>query len=179
MRKGKGIGGHTRANRGASDSWLTPKWVLDRLGAFGLDPCPCLPQPWPTAARVLDGDGLQQEWDPKARIWLNPPYGPALGAWLRKLADHGDGIAITFARTETRAFFGAVWGRAKALLFLKGRLHFCYPDGTAAAGNAGGPSVLVAYGYGNALRLQHSGIPGALVTSHAVERQPGLFGDLT
>src|SRR5262245_22787269 len=109
MSRGKGIGGHTKPNGGASVCWLTPPHILERLGEFDLDPCPCLPQPFPTARRILNGDGLGQEW--KGRVWLNPPYGAELGLWLGKLARHGDGIAICFARTETRAFFANVWGK--------------------------------------------------------------------
>lgn len=165
--RGKGIGGHTRPGGGASVSWLTPPHVLDALAVrFDLDPCPCLPQPWPTARRVVAGDGLAEPWE--GRVWLNPPYGPDLGRWLGKLAAHGDGIAICFARTETRAFFSAVWGRASALLFLRGRLHFHRPDGTRAKGNAGGPSVLIAYGDHNADALETCGLPGAFVGRHLI-----------
>lgn len=166
-----GIGSHTKTGRGETDNWITPGWLLERLGGFDLDPCPCDGQPWPTALRHLEGDGLAQPWE--GRVWLNPPYGPQLGRWLAKLADHGDGIALVFARTETRAFFDAVWGRASGLLFLRGRLHFCRPDGTRAAGNAGGPSVLIAYGRENAAALRLSGIDGAYVGPQIVTA-PGL-----
>ncbi len=155
-----GIGGHHSA-RAATVEWLTPPEIIASLGPFDLDPCPCLPQPFPTAARVIEGDGLANPWE--GRVWLNPPYGSELGKWLSKLADHGDGIAIAFARTETRAFFDAVWGRASGLLFLQGRIHFHRPDGSRATGNAGGPSVLIAYGSECLQRLQNSGIPGAIV----------------
>jgi hypothetical protein len=83
------------------------------------------------------------------RVWLNPPYGRETGNWLAKLADHGNGIALIFARTETEMFFEQVWERADALLFLRGRLHFYHVDGTKAAANAGAPSVLIAYGENN------------------------------
>jgi hypothetical protein len=43
-------------------------------------------------------------------------------------------------------FFSEVWAKADAVLFLRGRLHFHYVDGTRAAANAGAPSVFVAYG---------------------------------
>ncbi len=77
---------------------------------------------------------------------MNPPYGPETGKWLEKLADHGNGIALIFARTETEMFFEQVWKRADCLLFLKGRLHFHRIDGSRAEFNAGAPSVLVGYG---------------------------------
>mgnify|MGYP001616450467 CR=1 FL=1 len=43
--------------------------------------------------------------------------------------------------------------KASAILFLKGRLSFCSPDGTPAKHNSGGPSCLVAYGDEAAERL--------------------------
>lgn len=164
--KRKGIGSHTKPNGGATVSWLTPPEIVTALGPFDLDPCPCLPQPFPTAARVIEGDGLEADWD--GRVWMNPPYGRALGSWLRRLAFHGNGIAISFARTETLAFSRYVWGHASGLLFLHGRLHFYRPDGTRAKGNAGGPSVLIAYGKDNAERLMTCGLQGSFVTE--VER---------
>ena len=82
---------------------------------------------------------------------------------MARLAEHGDGIALLFARTETAMFHKHVWNKADALLFLKGRLHFHRPDGTRASGNAGGPSVLIAYGTQNAAALKDSGLDGAFV----------------
>lgn len=67
---------------------------------------------------------------------------------MARLANHGSGTALVFARTETRWFVQTVWRRASALLFLEGRLTFHHGDGTASkvGHNSGGPSVLVAYG---------------------------------
>lgn len=96
-------------------------------------------------------------------MWLNPPYGQQAAQWLARLADHGRGIALIFARTETAMFFEHVWEKATALLFLKGRLHFHYVDGTRAAANGGAPSVLIAYGADDAEILKQCGIAGAFV----------------
>lgn len=95
-------------------------------------------------------------------MWLNPPYGNQTEQWIRRLAEHGNGIALIFARTETATFFPWVWERAKALLFIKGRLSFHNVDGTQG-GTAGAPSVLIAYGSGNVQSLMSSGVPGRLV----------------
>jgi len=38
---GKGIGGHTKAYRGATDDWITPPHIVGALGRFDLDPCAC------------------------------------------------------------------------------------------------------------------------------------------
>lgn len=158
-----GIGGHSKPYRGLSDDWITPKFVLDALGEFDLDPCASETQPWPTAKEsfTVKDDGLSQFW--KGRCWVNSPYGPLTKHWLRKLAEHGNGIALVFARTETKMFFDWVWPKADALLFLEGRLYFCYPDGKTAAANAGGPSVLIAYGQENVTALETCGLKGALV----------------
>jgi hypothetical protein len=163
---GRGIGGHCSPNRGLTDSWITPRAVVESLGQFDLDPCACTPQPWPCArdSYTIDTDGLTQEWF--GRVWLNPPYSNA-ARWLEKLAAHGDGIALIFARTETEMFRRFVWGKASGLMFLSGRLHFYKPNGERAKGNSGGPSVLVAYGNDNVVSLRNSGLSGSVVSGWA------------
>lgn len=167
---GLGVTGHASPYRGLTDVWLTPPELLAALGTFDLDPCAATEQPWRTATLEWTeaDDGLAREWPKSARCWVNPPYGPETVLWLSKLADHGNGIALTFARTETKMFFGQVWGRADALLFIRDRLYFHRPDGERAPANSGGPSVLIGYGLANADCLATCGIPGALVRNWAV-----------
>lgn len=157
-----GMGSH-HATTAETDVWLTPPAILDALGPFDLDPCSSVGRPWDTAAKhyTIEDDGLAQEWE--GRVWMNPPYGAQTGVWLERLAQHGDGVALIFARTETRMFFDWVWPHASALLFIQGRLHFHRPDGERARANAGAPSVLVAYGKDAAATLKGSGIAGAYV----------------
>jgi len=132
----------------STDDWITPQWLIARLGPFDLDPCACIPQPWACAAKsfTIENHGLLQKWD--GFVYLNPPYGKHLGRWLERLASHDHGIALVFARVETKAFFQHVWGKASAVLFLRGRLTFNLPDGSTPrlGANSGGPSVLIAYG---------------------------------
>ena len=164
-----GIGTHQSAAM-KNDEWLTPPHVLRALGPFDLDPCAPVVRPWPMAAEhytALDG-GLNLPWI--GRVWLNPPYGQETAKWMERMADHGNGVALIFARTETAIFFPWVWERATAWLFLKGRLHFHYVDGTRAASNSGAPSVLVAYGDNNAKALECSGLPGKLLHNAEVRR---------
>ena len=156
------MGGH-QSTRMISDTWLTPPEIVQALGKFDLDPC-CPPvMPWPTADRMLceRDDGLTAEWS--GRVWLNPPYSREAVKWLRKLATHGNGTALIFARTETSWFFETIWRAATAVLFLEGRIHFHKADGTRAAANAGAPSCLVAYGDADAKILRESGIAGHYV----------------
>ena len=48
----------------ASDEWYTPRWILDQLGEFDLDPCAATNPPWPTARTMYDrnADGLSRRW---------------------------------------------------------------------------------------------------------------------
>ncbi len=164
----KGIGGHTRPYKGITNEWATPRHITEALGTFDLDPCamPGLPWKHATNSYTIEDDGLGKEW--VGRVWLNPPYGPDANYWLEKLAAHGNGIALIFARTETTMFFNHCWTKASGMLFLKGRLYFHYPDGTKASSNSGGPSVLLAYGKNNVKALRESGLEGALVLNFEV-----------
>lgn len=154
-----GMGGHHSALMG-KDEWLTPPEILRALGPFDLDPCAPIVRPWEMAAKhytKLD-NGLQQPWE--GRVWCNPPYGLEAERWLARCADHGNAIALIFARTETEMFFSRVWEAADGLLFLRGRLYFHHVSGERAGANAGAPSVLVAYGKDNYEALWGSKIDG-------------------
>lgn len=160
---GRGIGGHQSASA-QTTTWLTPPHIIEALGGAGsFDLDPCGHPGWVTARRAicLPEDGFVADWS--GRVWLNPPYGRETFDWLDRLADHGRGTALTFARTETSGFFRSVWSRASALLFLEGRLHFHRSDGSRAEANAGGPSVLIAYGDEDAEVLRRCGLAGAFV----------------
>ena len=155
-----GMGSHQSA-RTLKDEWLTPPEIFGGLNdTFDLDPCaPCV-RPWPTAAKhyTMEDDGLAQPWD--GFVWLNPPYGKHTGVWLSRLAEHGNGIALIFARTETTMFCDHVWGKADSIFFIKGRLHFYHATGKRAAANAGAPSCLIAYGRRADLVLRNTTLKG-------------------
>ncbi|AFQ14632.1 DNA N-6-adenine-methyltransferase [Bacillus thuringiensis] len=160
--KRKGIGGHHSPIM-LKDEWLTPKYITDSLGVFDLDPCSPINRPWSTAKKhytILD-DGLSKDWE--GRVWCNPPYGRETVKWLNKLKDHGNGIALIFARTETKMFFESVWSKANAIFFFEGRLTFHHVDGTKAKANGGAPSVLVIYGESNIEYVKESGLKGKLI----------------
>lgn len=162
------LGSHQRTI-GTSQVHITPRWILDALGPFDLDPCAATVRPWDCAARniVETEDGLAQDW--RGRVWLNPPFHRyQVAAWIERLARHGDGIALLHARTETD-WFRPVWGHAQGLLFLSRRITFHKPDGSlqttrnGEVANSGAPAVLCAFGDSNFQALKASGIEGALV----------------
>lgn len=147
------------------EEWLTPPSILAALGPFDLDPCAPISRPWPTAAKhfTVEDDGFNKPWT--GRVFLNPPYGNETMNWMRRMRKHNNGIALIFARTETKMFFECVWNHASALLWIQGRLHFHHASGKEARFNSGAPSVLIAYGEQNAAALRNSGIPGRITSS--------------
>jgi len=187
----KAMGGHHSADSN-TDEWLTPPSILQKLPEFDLDPCSPINRPWDTAKKhfTVEDDGLNQDWN--GRVWCNPPYGLEAALWLRKMKQHGNGIALIFARTETKMFFDHVWNGASALLFIEGRLcfhlvnapnhehcesnshewHIYNPKTNAKAckhcgqakTNSGAPSVLVSYGKNNAEVLLNCGIKGKFIS---------------
>jgi len=162
MPRTTGMGGH-QSSAMKNDEWLTPPEIIRALGPFDLDPCAPIGRPWDTAKKhfTKEDDGLAIPWH--GRVWCNPPYGKEARAWLDKLADHGNGIALVFARTETEMFFSQVWNRADSILFIEGRLYFYNVLGVQASANSGAPSCLVAYGEANTEALRRCGIGGKLV----------------
>ena len=146
------------------DEYLTPPSIIEALGTFDLDPCAPSDErrPWDTALRhySVEDDGFVQEWE--GRVWCNPPYGRETFDWLGKLAAHGNGIALIFARTETIGFHREVWDKAHAVFFFKGRLKFWSVEGVEH-GTANAPSCLIAYGAANVEALRNSGLRGKLV----------------
>lgn len=155
------LGSH-QTTIGKSQSWITPKWIIERIGLFDLDPAGADPRPWSCAKKTLIVGGLEAKW--KGNVWLNPPFDRReVGKWIVKLAEHGNGIALLHARTEAE-WFEPIWRHATAILFLADRIHFYYPDGSRAPANSGAPPILVAFGESNAGRLRECRIDGALVT---------------
>jgi hypothetical protein len=160
------LGSH-QTTIGKSQTYITPKWILDALGPFDFDPCAATVRPWACAAVniVESEDGLSREWHGLGRGFLNPPYNRyGVTQWIQKFADHNHGTALLHARTETD-WFALIWKSASGILFLANRIHFHQPDGSRYSANSGAPPVLVSFGADDLERLRSSGIAGNLVTS--------------
>ena len=146
--------GWTHEAPGRTVEWYTPPWIFEALGLkFELDPAaPPGGVPWVPARRSFSEleDGLAQPW--RGRVWLNPPYGRDIGRWLDRLATHGDGMALVFARSDTR-WFQSVVPRATACCLIAGRIRFVTADGRTGPASAGSPSALLAFGLSCALAL--------------------------
>ncbi|MDD5013577.1 MAG: DNA N-6-adenine-methyltransferase [Atribacterota bacterium] len=164
MPRNKGIGGHQSAKM-LKDEWITSRDIIDQLKPFDLDPASSVNHPWPIATinYTPADNGLLKEWPRDAFIWLNPPYSKYLDAWMNRMAMHNNGIALIFARTETRTFFKYIWPVVDSILFIKGRLTFYNVDGTTPLYSSGAPSILIAYGKEATRRLENCNIKGKLI----------------
>lgn len=108
------------------------------------------------------GNGLGVDWT--GSVWLNPPFA-SKRVWYDRMLEHGDGIALMPARTETHDL-QTYMSAADALLFLRGRVYFergHRPGGNATGGVTTTPPfgiVLCAYGSRMAATLASSGLLG-------------------
>lgn len=146
--------------KNSSDEWYTPKYIIDSLGDFDLDPCAPISPIYRTAKTMFNknDDGLTKQWE--GRIWLNPPYSrPLIEKFVNLMAEHGNGIALLFNRCDSKLFQDVIFKKAKAILFMKGRIKFLNQNGDIV-GSPGRGSVLVAFGSNNAEILKTCGIDG-------------------
>lgn len=91
----------------STDEWYTPLEIIESLGSFDLDPCAPVQPLWQTAKVMYNknDDGLKQPWN--GRVWLNPPYShPLIEKFVKRLAEHGNGIALLFNRCDSKMFSG-------------------------------------------------------------------------
>jgi len=112
----------------ATDEWPTPQSVfapLNREFPFTLDPC-ATPQNAKCPRYFTRADnGLGQDWS-RDVVFMNPPYGRVIGAWVEKAYTSAQQGAVVVcllpARTDTRWWHGFVM-RGEVRL-LRGRITF-------------------------------------------------------
>lgn len=146
--RGGGLNGHQLPYGGKSVEHYTPPEFFEAMGIeFDLDPAsPPGGLPWIPARNFIDAaqDGLTMSWF--GFVWLNPPYGADVVHWMRKMADHGDGIALVPARLNTRWWHETVAPYAKSFCMLFKRPYYFTESRERAPYNSGADIVLVAYG---------------------------------
>jgi phage N-6-adenine-methyltransferase len=128
-----------------SCEWETPldlyAALAARFGGFDLDPAATSANAKCARYFTRAEDGLAQPWT--GRVWLNPPYGREIGAWLKKAWESAQTTAelvvcLVPARTDTAWWHQ--WAARGEVEHLKGRLRF----GGASSG-APFPSALVVF----------------------------------
>lgn len=150
-----------RASRSLSVDWYTPVDVFEEglalLGVdrFDLDPCTNPRSPiWPLVEHhyTVDDDGLARPWF--GRVWVNPPYGRSIPAWIRKAvaeiaSSRVDALLLLVpAKTDTGWWHQAVDAGLNPTM-RRGRVRFWepQPDGTLARPRGSGkfPSAWLAF----------------------------------
>lgn len=154
----------------STDTWLTPRPIVEAFQPVDLDPCTPEVMPWRTAKQMLtpSDDGLATPWPKHAFVFMNPPYGGHKNSptsqhrWMEKAAEHGNGVSLVLARMETSWMQEALnHPNVTAVLFTKGRLSFCRTDGVPGQSCPAG-SVFIAYGAEGARRLRKAQESGAV-----------------
>jgi phage N-6-adenine-methyltransferase len=144
------------------DDWQTPIEIVNALGDFDLDPCANTQDPTRCALSglTIEDNGLEGVWG--GRIWCNPPYGAQTRIWMRRMARHGNGIALIPPRMGSVWFQQEVLDTADAILFMRGRVSFINAaTGKKVQGN-NADSCLIAWGDQNVEALIASGINGKI-----------------
>lgn len=146
------------------DEWYTPRWIIDTLGPFDLDPCaPTVNvRPFEIAPTCYtkDDDGLTHEWF--GTVFMNPPYSRALlSSFCEKMAEHGNGIALLINRQDNLLWQEVIFPTATSMIFMRNRVKFLRLDGYVGSPFFG--SCLVAWGRECDCRLRKSGIEGKYV----------------
>ena len=111
--------------------WATPREFFNKLDEefhFNLDPCSTRENAKCEKHYTIEEDGLSQDWGGH-RVFCNPPYGREIPKWVRKCyyeSRKPNTIVVMLipARTDTSYFHDYIYGKAKEIRFIRGRLHF-------------------------------------------------------
>ena len=111
------------------EDWSTPRWFfrkLDKEFGFELDGAASAKNALCDVFYTKEDNSLLKDWG-KRKVWLNPPYGRILWAFMQKArmaAEAGATVcALVPARTDTDWFHEYVFGYAEIRL-VRGRLYF-------------------------------------------------------
>lgn len=112
----------------ATCEWATPPELfaeLDREFGFDLDPCATVDNAKCDRFFTRAEDGLAQKWS--GRVFMNPPYGRAIGGWMRKAWESAQSTAeLVVCLVPSRT--GSAWFQDYAMRgevrSLRGRIRF-------------------------------------------------------
>jgi phage N-6-adenine-methyltransferase len=129
-----------------SDEWATPQELFNELNQefdFDLDVCA---DDWNYKCSryfTREIDGLSQDWNGK--VWMNPPYGRAIGKWMAKAYEASRGgatvVCLVPARSDTAWWHD--YSMKGEIRFIRGRIKFVSRTGVKDA--APFPSAIVIF----------------------------------
>ena len=110
-----------------TSEWATPPDLFAALNAefhFTLDVCATADNAKCARHFTLAQDGLAQEWT--GTCWMNPPYGRAIGLWLRKAYESAQAgatvVCLIPARTDTAWWHD--YAMKGEIRYIRGRVKF-------------------------------------------------------
>ena len=114
-----------------TDLWATPQEFFDKLNSefnFTLDPCATPENAKCKKYYTKVEDGLKQDWSGEI-VFCNPPYGREIAKWVKKCYEESKKPGTTVvmlipARTDTSYFHDYIYGKAREIRFIRGRLKF-------------------------------------------------------
>ena len=130
----------------AHGDWETPQELYDELNKefdFTLDACATAETAKAKAWFTVSDNALTLDWT--GRVYMNPPYGREISAWIekayREAQTHADVVVcLVPSRTDTRWWHD--YCMQGEIRFIKGRLHFKRAGDT---GPAPFPSAIVVF----------------------------------
>jgi phage N-6-adenine-methyltransferase len=136
-----------------SPEWYTPRGIIGHviqvLGQIDLDPCSNSVKSPNVPAKLhftQEDDGLSKKWG--GRVYMNPPYGRVINAWVEKLCTEyqagnvTEAVALVPARVDTEWFSRLGRLEGVRLCVIRGRLKFSEHKTSAPF-----PSVVIYIGH--------------------------------
>lgn len=130
-----------------SEEWETPRALFEELNKefnFTLDAASSDLNAKVERHYTKEDDGLSKDWSGET-VFLNPPYGRNIKAWIKKAYEESKNATIVLlipARTDTSYFHDYILDKAE-IRFIRGRLRF--EMGGVVRDPAPFPSMIVIY----------------------------------
>lgn len=141
-----------------NDTLITPKYIIDALGKFDLDPCSGMKTTIGSISNwniKRNEDGLKREWF--GFVFCNPPFSEK-ELWIEKMLKHRNGILLLPERGSA-PWFGRLAEKADKHFVIGKKINF---EGGNSSSNIG--SVFFLFGKEAIKRMTESGLPGHLNT---------------
>ena len=136
-----------------NDNLRTPKWIIEALGKFTLDPCAGeftnigLVNWWYGRSQ----NGLEYDWF--GCVYCNPPFSEK-EPWIKKMIEHNNGILLLPERGSA-PWFGPLAEKCGKYFVMGKKINF---DGGPSSNNIG--SVLFPFGDEAIEKIANSNLPG-------------------
>lgn len=90
-----------------------------------------------------EDDGLSQDWT--GIVWMNPPYGHKTKYWIKKAYEEsqkGNALVVCLVPARTDAPWFHDYCLKGEVRFIRGRVHFIFPDGRSERPRFGSAVVI-------------------------------------